>query len=529
MHPVVKLSVIGATNAGKTSLLRCLGNVPFRETRSPTIGVDWYSCSTLHVLNPKEHASARLSSSSTTKRSRREYHDSNGSSSIETPISLQVWDVAGDERYLDLSRNYYQNVSGIVIAVDCADFTPDAINAWLDRIAQHANADIDLGIFIIFTKTDLLNEDDTDEDNDDEDKKISDSIFNPVLFNDDAVAAVKQENKETDDGVDDGSTSTYNWLHDMTSHSEPRDKDVPSTTAATIELQPSRKKLWSTGDGRNSNSNSSDNHNDIRTAGTTSASNNFTAAVASPPTTTISRTKTQLSSNALEPSIYANAQPIFKELSPLLPNAGSKHMRNLRLKIDNYLWQYREGYISHLNTATVTSSAIRIKNDNRSSSSSSSSMSSSYASVSSYSPPPYFASSWSESARMSSYQLSQSNKDDDDNTNNNNGGHHSSGDEIHTLHGNRSTNNFGRLLEIDGVFFVSSKTGTNVHSTFQTIASLLINRAPGSRNVFSSPANTSKHTATSPSARPTMLRDERGTYAICPDEVVASVCCCAIL
>eukprot|EP00758_Cryptobia_borreli_P001874 Tbor_TRINITY_DN2603_c12_g1::TRINITY_DN2603_c12_g1_i3::g.17913::m.17913/K07918/RAB32; Ras-related protein Rab-32 len=80
-----KILVIGEGNTGKTCLIRRYVHNIFQHTNKATIGVDF----ALKVLNQNNRS-----------------------------ITLQIWDIAGQERYGQMTRVYYQAAVGAMVVCD---------------------------------------------------------------------------------------------------------------------------------------------------------------------------------------------------------------------------------------------------------------------------------------------------------------------------------------------------------------------------------------------------------------------------
>ncbi|KAJ9452300.1 Ras-related protein Rab-32A [Diplonema papillatum] len=86
MNCLYKVLVVGEGGAGKTSIIRRYVHNIFQMTTKPTIGVD-FALKMLHWQGKKQ-------------------------------ITLQVWDIAGQERYGQMTRVYYQAAVGALVVFD---------------------------------------------------------------------------------------------------------------------------------------------------------------------------------------------------------------------------------------------------------------------------------------------------------------------------------------------------------------------------------------------------------------------------
>ncbi|KAF7697174.1 ras-related protein Rab-38 [Silurus meridionalis] len=98
-----KVLVIGDLGVGKTSIIKRYVHQIFSQHYRATIGVDF----ALKVLNWDNH----------------------------TVIRLQMWDIAGQERYGNMTRVYYREAVGALIVFDVTRATTfDAVPKWKDDL-----------------------------------------------------------------------------------------------------------------------------------------------------------------------------------------------------------------------------------------------------------------------------------------------------------------------------------------------------------------------------------------------------------
>jgi len=101
-----RLILIGDSTVGKSSLLRCFTDGKFAEVSDPTVGVDFF---------------ARLV----------QVRDG-------TRVKLQLWDTAGQERFRSITKSYYRNSVGAVLAYDiCNRDSYKHIPVWLMEARRH--------------------------------------------------------------------------------------------------------------------------------------------------------------------------------------------------------------------------------------------------------------------------------------------------------------------------------------------------------------------------------------------------------
>lgn len=126
-----KIAILGDTGCGKTSILNRYSNNKFENT-SATIGIDY---------------------------SVKKWVYNNKHLDINQDITFQLWDTAGQEKYMAITDNYLRDVDGILIVFDITrPQTVDNIQFWLNK-ALEFNCYI---INIIGNKLDLFKEYDLD-------------------------------------------------------------------------------------------------------------------------------------------------------------------------------------------------------------------------------------------------------------------------------------------------------------------------------------------------------------------------------
>ena len=101
-NTIFKFLIIGDSGVGKTSIVRCFCHNEFTENYKETIGVEFIPFSI----------------------------------EIErTPIKIQIWDTAGQEKYRALSHAYYRNAIGVILVFSYTDSQSfNNLEQWLDDV-----------------------------------------------------------------------------------------------------------------------------------------------------------------------------------------------------------------------------------------------------------------------------------------------------------------------------------------------------------------------------------------------------------
>jgi len=98
-----KVLVVGEANTGKTSIIKRFVHGIFSNNYKSTIGVDF----ALKVLDWDE----------------------------ETIVRLQLWDIAGQERFGNMTRVYYKEAKGALVVFDVTDMKSfEAVQKWKNDI-----------------------------------------------------------------------------------------------------------------------------------------------------------------------------------------------------------------------------------------------------------------------------------------------------------------------------------------------------------------------------------------------------------
>jgi small GTP-binding protein len=116
-----KYIVIGATGAGKTSIVRRLTDDKFIPNAQTTVGIEYFT----HVATIDGRA-----------------------------VKMMIWDTAGQERFYTIAKAYFRGALGVVLVFDIANrMTFDSLPRWL-RDAR-TEADPHCTIILVGNKTDL--------------------------------------------------------------------------------------------------------------------------------------------------------------------------------------------------------------------------------------------------------------------------------------------------------------------------------------------------------------------------------------
>jgi len=125
---VYKILVVGDLGCGKTSFIHRYVNNTFSNTYRATIGVD-FALKTLRWDN-------------------------------KTSIRLQLWDIAGQERFGHMTRVYYKEAVGALIVFDVTrQKTFQAVTKWKQDIDENLSVDgMSIPVVLLANKCDLAEE-----------------------------------------------------------------------------------------------------------------------------------------------------------------------------------------------------------------------------------------------------------------------------------------------------------------------------------------------------------------------------------
>ncbi|CAM9559910.1 unnamed protein product [Ascophyllum nodosum] len=117
-----KYIIIGNTAVGKSAILLQFTERQFRDAHDMTIGVEF------------------------------------GAKDVcigDAQVKLEIWDTAGQESFLSITRSYYRGTDGCLLVFDITDRASfEALPRWLDE-ARTNSANPDLSVMLIANKSDL--------------------------------------------------------------------------------------------------------------------------------------------------------------------------------------------------------------------------------------------------------------------------------------------------------------------------------------------------------------------------------------
>ena len=118
---LIKLAIIGDSNIGKSNFLFQFIEGQFSPLHVATIGFDYKS----KIITLPE--SNRV-------------------------VKLQIWDTAGQEKYMSINKNLFQRVQGVILMYDITKHeTFEHLDTWLNLIKQMTN---DIPIVLVGNKLD---------------------------------------------------------------------------------------------------------------------------------------------------------------------------------------------------------------------------------------------------------------------------------------------------------------------------------------------------------------------------------------
>ncbi|OLS21309.1 MAG: Transforming protein p29 precursor [Candidatus Heimdallarchaeota archaeon LC_3] len=126
---IYKVAIIGEIAVGKTTALARFVSGRFVSDTRSTIGVDF---SLKHLV-----------------------FNLDDTNDVQTEITLQIWDIAGESRFRELLPYYVTGIKGIILTFDSTSMkTLDSLHDWITVIGKHLNLD-NMPLILISTKHDL--------------------------------------------------------------------------------------------------------------------------------------------------------------------------------------------------------------------------------------------------------------------------------------------------------------------------------------------------------------------------------------
>ena len=120
-----KILTLGESGVGKTCILRRFVENKFLKNHLATIGID-FRAKTIQI---------------------------NG-----YEVKLKIWDTAGEERFRNITNQYYKGADGIILVFDLTNFdTMNKIRDWYDQIKNNTSSN-DIGLVLVANKSDLKRE-----------------------------------------------------------------------------------------------------------------------------------------------------------------------------------------------------------------------------------------------------------------------------------------------------------------------------------------------------------------------------------
>lgn len=130
---LLKIIVIGDTGVGKTSIVRRYVNDVYSDKYKATIGVD-FALKTLEFENRDIPEDKKM-------------------------VYLQLWDLAGQDRVLNLMRLYCDGAAGVFIVFDVTvPHTLDSVESWFKSLSEYIPPQDErrVPIFLLANKCDLV-------------------------------------------------------------------------------------------------------------------------------------------------------------------------------------------------------------------------------------------------------------------------------------------------------------------------------------------------------------------------------------
>ena len=122
---LIKLVILGDVSVGKSNFLYRFVDGEFNPIHVATVGFDFKS-RVWEIPNLKKK------------------------------VKFQIWDTAGQEKYMSINKNLFQRVQGIILMYDITrEETFNNLSKWMEHIKENANG---IPLILIGNKSDLNNE-----------------------------------------------------------------------------------------------------------------------------------------------------------------------------------------------------------------------------------------------------------------------------------------------------------------------------------------------------------------------------------
>ena len=122
---LIKLVILGDVSVGKSNFLYRFVDGEFNPIHVATVGFDFKS----RVWEIKK---------------------------LKKKVKFQIWDTAGQEKYMSINKNLFQRVQGIILMYDITrEDTFNNLSKWMEHIKENANG---IPLILIGNKSDLNNE-----------------------------------------------------------------------------------------------------------------------------------------------------------------------------------------------------------------------------------------------------------------------------------------------------------------------------------------------------------------------------------
>jgi len=123
---LLKVVVIGQFSVGKTSIIKRYVNNYFSENYKTTVGVD-FALKILDVDGRK--------------------------------VNLQLWDIAGQERFGTMTRVYYKDTAGAIVVFDITNHSSfEAVEHWRKDLKSKLYTEEEIPIILLANKSDCVDE-----------------------------------------------------------------------------------------------------------------------------------------------------------------------------------------------------------------------------------------------------------------------------------------------------------------------------------------------------------------------------------